>query len=174
MRKKFSFIILVALLSAPITHARAQTDLGSGHITAGGPWIGFRSLTVLQDRDSVDGFFLDVPPELWGETLSARVTRNGSALPYALSMNFHGSTPGTFGRNWLGGCVGYLIDEKGEANLAADIDSCLVPTSAVTVELTAYYGTDLDVAVCCAPEPDETAAAPYSSADEKEVLARTT
>lgn len=151
MRSAIAALAAAALLlggvAFPGRTASAAEELGRGHITLGGPWITIRSLTVLLDEDSIDGFFLELEPEHWGETLAAEVVRNGSGFPYSLSMNFHGSQEGTFGRNWLGGCVGYVIDDQGELDLAADIDACTVPDGAVTVEMTAFWGADLDVAV---------------------------
>lgn len=144
-RRSLMALIVVGALSA--VPAGASEELGRGHIAAGGPWTGVCSATVVTDEDSVDGFFLPLRAEHARHHLDARVYRNGLGLPYSLSVNFHGTGRGMCGRNWLGGCTGYLVDERWEIDLDADVGSCLIPTGAVTVEVTSQLGADLDVVV---------------------------
>lgn len=146
MKKTILAIVVCLSVWVPAV-ALGATELGSGHITVGGPWISVRSLTVVTDHNNLDGFFLPVGSSLWGKHLSAHAASNGSGLPYALSMNFHGSTPGPLGRNFLGNCSGIAVDEDLNFHPAAEINSCKVPNLAVTVEVTAFYGADLDVVV---------------------------
>lgn len=138
-------LVLAQLMTG--TGASAGEELGRGHILVGGPWISFRSAAVLTNADAPDGFFLQLTSDSWGKRISANVVRNGSGAPYALSVNFHGSTRGTFGRNWLGGCTGVAVDQDLNADTTADVNGCLIPAGATTVEVTAYWGADLDVVV---------------------------
>ena len=146
MRKLISVVVTAATVMA-LSPAFAAEELGRGHITAGGPWIQFRSVTVLTNADSVDGFFLDINSGHRGRTLDAVVYRNGSGAPYALSVNFHGANKGNLGRNWLGGCSGTAVDQNLAIDLSADVHDCRIPAGATTVEVTAYWGADLDVIV---------------------------
>lgn len=138
-------LLLAAALAVPLGAlgpARAtHVEWAHGHITAGGPWTGFRSVTVVTDSDSVDGFFFPAPPEGW--TVQAVATRDGSCtiynyclVPYDLNVNWHGPIRTLLGRNWLGGC-----------NTSEPEPECTAPADACTGEVTAAKGVDLDVSV---------------------------
>lgn len=112
--------------------AEAPVRLASGNIVLGGPHVrSFRSLAVLGVPD-VDGFFLKAPPPATNVTT---VTLDRGGLGYDLDFNFHDASG-----KWLGGCQTPKPDEV-----------CLVPAAASRVEVAAYAGRDLDVAVFTAP-----------------------
>lgn len=149
-RKKAAGVLMGAVLMAALVSApgsSASEELGRGHILLGGPWVSFRSVSVVTNADAPDGFFLPLSSTTWGRDVAAIVVRNGSGAPFALSVNFHGPTRGTFGRNWLGGCTGVAVDQHLNADTTADVPGCRIPAGATTIEVTAYWGADLDVVV---------------------------
>ncbi len=124
--------------------ASSSEEWATGHITLGGPWTYARSIAVVTDQDSIDGFFFPAPPP--GSSIKAAVNHDTQACipipygslcsPYDLNINFHGSTQTGLGREWIGGCSSPAPDEV-----------CTVPDGAVTGEVTAALGAELDVIV---------------------------
>ena len=136
-------VTLVATLLVGAAAHGEEREICRGTVTLGGPWIAARSTTVLLDEDGPDGFFCEAPSD---GVVATRVVSNPSGGPYALSLNFHGRERGALGRRWLGGCSGTAVDQEG-LHLHADIGRCPIPPGATTLEVTAYYGAALEVAV---------------------------
>lgn len=132
--------IIALLVMAPIGAQATQpttpvTSVGSGHITAAGPWTTTRSITVLMHQEGIDGFFFDART-LWGACVTTAVTKH-SGVDYNLSFNFH-ELDGSF----IAGCTTSARDEK-----------CVVPSGANTGEVTGVRGVDLDVDVSLIETP---------------------
>jgi hypothetical protein len=113
----------------------AHRVVGRGHITLTGAWTSTRSLTVLLDSDSIDGFFLAAPKP--GTAIGTKTIDHGGR-GYNLSINFHRGQPaGGAPRQWISGCSTSGAEER----------NCIVPDGAGTLEITGTQGMDLDVTV---------------------------
>jgi hypothetical protein len=140
-------VLTITISFVPLGARAHHNEIGHGHITLAGPWVTQRSITVLTDADGIDGFFLPAPEP--GTSLSTR-TVNHSGLPYVLELNFHGAAranPPLPARRWIATCTGIVLDASLAPILEADVEGCVVPAGASTVEVTGYYGADLDVSV---------------------------
>lgn len=120
MRGILLALVTVSLLSLP--GALAESEIGRGHITAGAPTTAFVPV------EGVASLYFAAPAV--GTVITTRTVDHGG-LGYDLDMYFF-TASGTY----LSSCA-----------TAAAAAVCTVPGGAAEVEVSAFYGFDLDVAL---------------------------
>lgn len=120
MRLLLPLALALALGFAP---SAAATSVGSGHIVAGSP------TTMATALEGVTSFYLAAP--LPGTLVSSETIDHGG-LGYDIDFYFWSAAG-----DYLGGCFTAGSEEL----------DCVVPTGAAQIEVSAYFGVELDVTV---------------------------
>lgn len=118
----------LALLTLAAAPAHAADPIATGHITVGVPTSTLLSVAEATTVENVDSFFFTAPA---AGTLLTTTTIDNSGLGYDLDFYFFDASGA-----YVDGCSTEAADEV-----------CVVPPGAVTGEVGAYSGVDLDVTV---------------------------
>lgn len=128
MEVRWLAIATALLLTVPLAGADTGDTVATGHIEAGGPHTSATTVADATGTEGVDAFFFD-PPTAGTTVVTATVDNAG--LGYDLDLYFFDGDG-----EYVGGC----------ATIGGD-ETCTVPEGAVTGEVAAFAGVDLDVTV---------------------------
>lgn len=117
----------LSLIAVPVVHAQAEV-VASGHIEVGGPHTTAVTIAEATGEEGIDAFFFDAPAA--GTDIMTQTTDN-SGLGYDLDIYWFDGDD-----NFVEACATGTADE-----------TCTVPDGAVTGEVAAFLGADLDVTV---------------------------